>query len=1289
MDEAPIEWDEEVMKQDSSSELLPEPLLIILSPPPPFLPAPGEQAMSWNKWQKSFEHYLSGPGDTELGDSTKCALLQNCLGQEGQRVYTVLLQSGNTYPAAISALTAHFTSGHELQTCRLAFRQRAQCSGETVEQFVCALEELLRPCEYGCSQDGLVLSQLIEKTNCAQLRERLRLEEDTLTLAQALVIGKEVESASSGCQVDSVDSLSCPVEGRSRRPRRGQTRAKLRAQSAIILSKSSRQKRNSFHIQDVSLDGTHQAVQPAVRRGRPRKLKPCSTLTPSDSFEPQNSYGDTESAPVCIQEVSTDGVGVSRRGRPRRGERRLNQRSTTAPPDSSGPKDNTYDMESTAGCLQEASLDSMDVPVQQAVRRGRPRKLKPCPAVTPSDSSQPQNGCHDNEPAPLNMQEVSHSVEGPIQRVSGRGRPQRGEEGAKHSALIPSNSSRHKRSRCEKESALTESTAADLQEASEERPVRRAVRRGRPRRGAAKTKLKPQSTLTPSNPPANKDFYYSNDKLYYSDEDHTDRADETDTGVVEARCDASDEEASSSSSSSTSSSSWNTEKESGNKASVCTKRRKGPLCPICVDKRFRDANKLERHMRTHTKEKPFVCPVCATTFSQSYHMTRHLRNQHGAAQHVCTSCAQSFGSYTELKAHKVTHAPLKTSVRSPVCGQDVQENSECSDHSAGGSQDRVKKQENVESSNKDSCSDEEHCHGGSEKEFSHDEEDAEGQQAPSACGSDHAEDKESEVDVKTENIDCDVVKRHDGGKEKMVTKSKRKGHFCPICVDRRFRGPSKLARHMRTHTKDKPFNCPVCAITFSQSYHMTRHLRNQHGLGQYICTDCGKILGNWLELNAHKKTHLGEGLICPLCDRQFKAKSLLANHIKTHNKVKSSPQPVSCAECGKVFGRMYHLKRHLETHRKSTDIDSYKCPNCQRSFSVLEELSKHLENHLKEMSGTCPKCNKSFSSPEELESHVEVHQKSYFCSTCGKKFKVEYAWKKHEQGHKQQQFYCSLCQKHFLKLSHYKRHMQAHEKRESKCPHCDRIFLKLTAFKFHLRTHTEERPHQCSCCIEAFTEKEDLEQHCMRHKKFRKERPYSCSRCDHAFSTLPELTEHLRSHAGEQPLNCPECGKTFLNKNKLEKHFSIHTGERPHLCSVCGNGFPSAASLKLHVHIHTGEKAFTCSQCSKSFKSASGLRLHSRQHMAVKPSYPCRECGRSYGRLTELKMHQRYHTGDKPYICTCCNKRFISNHKLNVHMRCHTGERPYTCPHCGQTFTQTGDRNRHMNKYHQVFSVVV
>uniref|UniRef100_A0A3P9KRU2 C2H2-type domain-containing protein n=1 Tax=Oryzias latipes TaxID=8090 RepID=A0A3P9KRU2_ORYLA len=735
---------------------------------------------------------MQGLGETDLPDSSKLVLLQNCLGTEGERVFRILIRNESTYAAAVGALTSHFNSSSTSQMHRLKFHQRVQLPGETADQFVSALEELAIPCKYRKSKHKVILDQLINKTNSAQLRESLLMRRTDLTLPTALAIARDME---------------------------------------LLLEESPQ-----YHVHEVSVDI-------------------------GEDFDP----------PVPIKR---------KRGRPRREEQRLKAETRAA------------------------------------------------------------------------------------------------------------------------------------------------------------------------QPPTRKDeYYYSNDKLYYEN-DGEDPAPEESDGACSVSVDGEKEdpvsllrvkEEDSGKDSDDAEDAGENEEDDDDFVLPSTKL-KGPVCPICPNRRFRNAHKLGRHMRTHTKEKPFTCPLCSKTFKLQKH-----KKTHRPKVLLCLDCNEKFTNAEEFSAHVKSHSAALSSQEEGQSGDQV-----------------------------------------------------------STSFSENA-------------------------------KSRRDGHFCPICVNRHFKGSNKLARHMRTHTKEKPFACP---------------------------------------------------------------------------------------------------------------------------------------------------CNKSFTSAEELEAHMSVHQKSYSCSICGKKFKVEYALKKHEQGHQTEQYFCSLCQKHFLKLSHYKRHVLVHNRRESKCPHCDSVFLQLTAFRYHLRTHTEERPYQCSCCIESFQQKEDLEQHCLKHRKFKKQKPYSCTRCDSAFSTLVELTEHMSLHEGEPPQTCSVCGKSFLNKNKLEKHLSIHTGERPHLCSICGNGFPSAASLKLHAHIHTGEKPFQCKQCNKKFSSNSGLRLHSRQHMDQRPSYECPECGRTYGRMTELKMHQRYHTGDKPYACTCCSKRFISKDKLMVHMRTHTGERPYSCPHCGQTFTQTGDRNRHISKQH-------
>ena len=150
--------------------------------------------MPWPRWISSFETYILAAGLEDVSTVRKRALLLHCLGAEGLRVLGTL-GNATTYTNAVELLKAHFAAPQSALLRRVIFRRRHQRSGESVTQFVADLRGLASLCKFGALQDEMIRDHLILHTNCDKIRERLLLENYDLTLAAALHLAVQVESA--------------------------------------------------------------------------------------------------------------------------------------------------------------------------------------------------------------------------------------------------------------------------------------------------------------------------------------------------------------------------------------------------------------------------------------------------------------------------------------------------------------------------------------------------------------------------------------------------------------------------------------------------------------------------------------------------------------------------------------------------------------------------------------------------------------------------------------------------------------------------------------------------------------------------------------------------------------------------------------------------------------------------------------------------------------------------------------------------------------------------------------
>ncbi|XP_015208952.1 zinc finger and BTB domain-containing protein 14 [Lepisosteus oculatus] len=78
-------------------------------------------------------------------------------------------------------------------------------------------------------------------------------------------------------------------------------------------------------------------------------------------------------------------------------------------------------------------------------------------------------------------------------------------------------------------------------------------------------------------------------------------------------------------------------------------------CQVC-GKTFIDENRLRKHEKLHSADRPFICEMCTKAFTTQAHLKEHLKIHTGYKPYRCDVCGKSFIRAPDLKKHERVHS---------------------------------------------------------------------------------------------------------------------------------------------------------------------------------------------------------------------------------------------------------------------------------------------------------------------------------------------------------------------------------------------------------------------------------------------------------------------------------------------------------------------------------------------------------------------------------------------------------------------------------------------------------
>ncbi|KAL4234966.1 hypothetical protein ACF0H5_006607 [Mactra antiquata] len=561
---------------------------------------------------------------------------------------------------------------------------------------------------------------------------------------------------------------------------------------------------------------------------------------------------------------------------------------------------------------------------------------------------------------------------------------------------------------------------------------------------------------------------------------------------------------------------------------------------------------------------------------------------------------------------------------------------------------------------------------------------------------------------------------------------------CKLC-GKWFTEKSSVKRHLRKmHFNQYNKKCTVCGIISKTREEHRDHLVT-HKLKVYTCQICSKdfIDSRALKVhvfNAHSQITQSLNLKeyrCSECDKQFFSTKGLKNHLKTH---KIDFQMFNCEICNKLFLNEESMLNHMKTH--STNKERY-CEKCNKHFNSAAYAAFHRKQHILEKlhEVLAKKYNQqnevsSVPSVNDLEKPNEVDESGNIEHSINVESEAEYKndgntidknefddkmevssdnvnAKSMESSNTNTE---SFKDKHSMDIANIKT-----ENIEPSIADADSFVDKPVADESNVADNVKVKTENikssntdaASMKNKPVTEDSNVTDNTVVDPSV------SNATSDNTSNNVMDLkdiqaafTDHMIRLQHFKTYSCFYFFKTkdagideiMLTENE-DKSVSFNPEHRNNAWFQMDNGVSEKKArcfslyrcsdcrtfklrkreiMRHYESAHGGHLNVHCNLCSAQLPSKVVLRIHMKRVHNFQPSqnHKCQMCHKVFGNIAALRKHERRHTGNLPYECTTCGKKFLNRYSLAFHMEAHSSKR-LECRKCGTKFVHQKSYDQH------------